>query len=305
MSTPSRSTKNQDPALIYAPPRVRDQTQQMPIEPSLPRAEWPLEIQRFGSISTFGDDHAIRGTLPVLALQPEGVPGPPEANSRGPWKIALWACSVAGLAALGVWTMVLGPGARLFGHQDSRENLPVAPASADLSERDLLSYATATRRAEQPDVQPSPGQEVPREPGNDTHLAAASEGASATSAGPAPSMAAPKPSSTVESPAPALVTRHLDRDEVASLINRGEGLIKSGDLSSARLALRRAAEAGDVHAALLLAGTFDPNLLEKLGFQEQGIDVAMARFWYERAAQLGSAEAPGRLQQLATKMPLH
>ena len=44
MSTPSRSTKNQDPALIYAPPRVRDQTQQMPIEPSLPRAGWPLEI---------------------------------------------------------------------------------------------------------------------------------------------------------------------------------------------------------------------------------------------------------------------
>ena len=257
MSTPSRSTKNQDPALVYAPPRVRDQTQQMPIEPSLPRAEWPLEIQRFGSISTFGDDHAIRGTLPVLALQPEGVPGPPEANSRGPWKIALWACSVAGLAALGVWTMVLGPGARLFGHQDSREDLPVAPAS--FSER----------------------------------------------AGPAPSMAAPKPSPTVESPAPALVTRHLDRDEVASLINRGEGLIKSGDLSSARLALRRAAEAGDVHAALLLAGTFDPNLLEKLGFQEQGIDVAMARYRYERAAQLGSAEAPGRLQQLATKMPLH
>ena len=60
-----------------------------------------------------------------------------------------------------------------------------------------------------------------------------------------------------------------------------------------------------MHAALLLAGTFDPNLLEKLGFQEQGTDVAMARFWYERAAQLGSAEAPGRLQQLATKMPLH
>ena len=305
MSTPSRSTKNQDPALVYAPPRVRDQTQQMPIEPSLPRAEWPLEIQRFGSISTFGDDHVIRGTLPALALQPESVPGPPEANSRGPWKIALWACSVAGLAALGVWTMVLGPGARLFGHQDSRENLPVAPASANLGERDLLSYATATRRAEQPDVQPSPGQEVPREPGNDTHLAAASEGAIATSAGPATSMAAPKPSSTVDSPAPALVTRHLDRDEVASLINRGEGLIKSGDLSSARLALRRAAEAGDAHAALLLAGTFDPALLEKLGFQEQGIDVAMARFWYERAAQLGSAEAPGRLQQLATKMPLH
>jgi len=86
---------------------------------------------------------------------------------------------------------------------------------------------------------------------------------------------------------------------VVSLINRGEDLIKSGDLSSARLALRRAAEAGDARAALLLAGTFDSNLLEKMSFQDWKADAAMARFWYERAAQLGSAEASGRLQQLA------
>jgi len=174
MSTPSRSIKNQDPALIYAPPRVRDQTQQMPIEPSLPRAEWPLEIQRFNRSLTFGGDHAAGGMPPARVLQSEGVPDPPEplVNSRGVRKIALWACGAAGLAALGVWTMILGPGATLFGHQDSRENLPAAPASADLSERDLLSYATATRRAKQPDVQRSLGQEVPREPGNDTHLAA-------------------------------------------------------------------------------------------------------------------------------------
>ena len=126
-----------------------------------------------------------------------------------------------------------------------------------------------------------------------------SGGAIATSAVPAPSKAAPQPPSTVQTPAPALVTRHLDSDEVVSLINRGEDLIKSGDLSSARLALRRAAEADDARAALLLAGTFDPNLLEKIRFQESKADAAMARFWYERAAQLGSAEASGRLQQLA------
>ena len=301
MSTPTRSAKDRDPALTYAPPRMCDQTQQTPIEPSLPRAEWPLEIQRFGSSLTFGGDHAAGGIVPAQLLQSERVPEPPEplVNSRGVWKIAPWACGAAGLAALGVWTMVLGPGATLFGHQDSRENLPAAPASADLSERDLLSYATATRRAKQPDVQRSLGQEVPREPGNDTHLAATSEGPIATSAVPAPSKAAPQPPSTVQTPAPALVTRHLDSDEVVSLINRGEDLIKSGDLSLARLALRRAAEAGDARAALLLAGTFDPNLLEKIRFQESKADAAMARFWYERAAQLGSAEASGRLQQLA------
>jgi len=61
MSTPTRSATDRDPALTYTPPRMSDQTQQTPIEPSLPRAEWPLEIQRFGSISTFGDDHVIRG----------------------------------------------------------------------------------------------------------------------------------------------------------------------------------------------------------------------------------------------------
>ena len=36
MNTPTRSAKNPDPAFTYAPPRVRDQTQWTPIEPSLP-----------------------------------------------------------------------------------------------------------------------------------------------------------------------------------------------------------------------------------------------------------------------------
>jgi hypothetical protein len=49
-----------------------------------------------------------------------------------------------------------------------------------------------------------------------------------------------------------------------------------------------------MHAALALAGTFDPNLLA----QSFAADVVMARFWYERAKQLGSSEAPRRLEQL-------
>jgi len=49
-----------------------------------------------------------------------------------------------------------------------------------------------------------------------------------------------------------------------------------------------------MHAALALAGTFDPNLLA----QSLAADVVMARFWYEPAKQLGSSEAPRRLEQL-------
>ena len=98
--------------------------------------------------------------------------------------------------------------------------------------------------------------------------------------------------------APDLITRQLDGDEVTSLVKRGETFIMSGDLASARLLLQRAAEAGDVHAALALAGTFDPNLLGN----GLGADAAMARLWYVRAARLGSAEAAQRLQQLATQV---
>jgi hypothetical protein len=99
---------------------------------------------------------------------------------------------------------------------------------------------------------------------------------------------------TAQTMAPGFVTRQLERDEVVLLVKRGEDFITSGDLSSARLVLQRAAEAGDMHASLALAGTFDPNLLAK-GF---AADVVMARFWYERAKQFGSTEAPRRLEQL-------
>jgi hypothetical protein len=98
---------------------------------------------------------------------------------------------------------------------------------------------------------------------------------------------------------PDFVTRHLDADELASMLRRADDLINTGDLSSARLLLRRVAEAGDARAAFTLAGTFDPNVFKALGLQDGALDIALARLWYERAAQLGSADAPRRLQQLA------
>ena len=93
----------------------------------------------------------------------------------------------------------------------------------------------------------------------------------------------------------------LDPNEIASALKRADDLIASGDLAAARLVLRRAANAGDARAATTLAGTYDPAILEKLGVHGFVPDVAMARAWYEKAKKFGSAEAPRRLELLASR----
>jgi hypothetical protein len=103
------------------------------------------------------------------------------------------------------------------------------------------------------------------------------------------------------SPAKSFVIRQLDREEIADLMRRGEEFIATGDFASARLVLQRAAEGGDPRAALTLAGTYDPIVLEKLGIQGFASDIATARIWYERAKEFGSAEALRRLEMLASR----
>ena len=102
---------------------------------------------------------------------------------------------------------------------------------------------------------------------------------------------------------PGDAIHHLDPSEIASSLRRGNELIASGDLAAARLVLRRAANAGDAHAAMTLAGTYDPVVLEKLGVHGFVPDAAMARVWYEKAKKFGSAAAPEpeRLELLANK----
>jgi hypothetical protein len=103
--------------------------------------------------------------------------------------------------------------------------------------------------------------------------------------------------------------RQLDRQEIADLMRRGQKFIVAGDLASARLVLQRAAEAGEPGAALMLAGTYDPIMLEKVGVQGfapdivQGFvpDVALARTWYKWAKEFGSMEAVRRLEMLTSR----
>lgn len=102
------------------------------------------------------------------------------------------------------------------------------------------------------------------------------------------------------SPNPAAV-RVLDAETIVLLVKQGEQLVEVGDFAAARPLFQPAAQADDAKAALALGATYDPIVFA--GRRTVGInaDVAKARFWYQKAASLGSAEARRRLDLLANR----
>jgi hypothetical protein len=127
----------------------------------------------------------------------------------------------------------------------------------------------------------------------------------------APSLVSPTTGTAVPSPAagpqhpaapgPSAAAPGPDREEVAALIARGQTYLANGDVLSARLVFRRAAETGDAQATLALGGTYDPLVLRSLGVIGVAADPAQARGWYRKAADLGSREAPQHIDQLAQR----
>ena len=92
--------------------------------------------------------------------------------------------------------------------------------------------------------------------------------------------------------------RRIDPDELAALLKRAKSLLAIGDITSARLLLERAADAQEADAALMLAGTYDPQVLGVQDMRSISPDPATARLWYQKAAQLGSSDASRRLSQI-------
>lgn len=118
--------------------------------------------------------------------------------------------------------------------------------------------------------------------------------------GASPREGAPRPDTVTRAVAPPeerRVVSPMSRDEINSLLKRGQALIAAGDIASARLILTRLAEAGSMDACLALAGTFDAAELAELHVVGVQPDSAKARAWYLKAAELGSPEAKRRLQQ--------
>jgi hypothetical protein len=125
--------------------------------------------------------------------------------------------------------------------------------------------------------------------------AAAAPAAVAPTAAAAPTAVAP---TAAAAPVAAPPARKLDADELATLMNRAKLLLTAGDIPSARLLLERAADAQDANAALMLARTYDPEVLGTKDARNVMPDPAMARTWYQQAARFGSTDAQRRLAQL-------
>jgi hypothetical protein len=118
--------------------------------------------------------------------------------------------------------------------------------------------------------------------------------------GQAPAAAATLAEPQVQIQAPVSPPHRIDPSEVAAALKRASALIASKDIAAARLVLQRVANDGDAQAAVTLAETYDPAILERLSVYGMAPDIAMARQWYETAARLGSTEASQRLAVLAS-----
>jgi len=102
--------------------------------------------------------------------------------------------------------------------------------------------------------------------------------------------------------APAKTLSPQQAAQLAGLVQKGDEQMRVGNISAARLLYRHAAENGLAAAALAMAATFDESELQKLPVRGAiTADAKQARHWYEKARELGSAEAGQRLQRLGSR----
>ena len=89
-----------------------------------------------------------------------------------------------------------------------------------------------------------------------------------------------------------------ERERALRLVKKGHEQLAQGGIAQARLLYERAADAGLVLGAMAMAATYDPAELDRLGLLGLKPDREAARRWYERARQLGGADAEQQLRRL-------
>lgn len=310
MSSPIHQSDDLDPALRYAPRWVRDRAS-LAGRP-LRRAARPA----LRANPDFSGDRAMVELQRQLMLDPDAIPEPAFDDARTLKPIVLRFFGVTALAALLAWGIVSFPSVKKAGEI----------LSADVR-TPAMTGDPATLVLPQPvnaAPQSSPAQSAADDPMQSSRSEAMSDPALPRSADPAktladagtppevvrPLVASPPPATMLEpqaapavSPAATMAPAdaaapHVDDAEITAMINRGKDLLMSGDIVSARLLLRRAADAGNAEAALALGATFDPLVIRRLGAVGMRPDIVQAKQWYQRAAELGSASAESQLAKL-------
>ena len=105
-------------------------------------------------------------------------------------------------------------------------------------------------------------------------------------------------------PAVAGVVRMLDPAELERALGlhaKGQEQLERGNIYAARRFFERAAGIGLAQSAVALADTYDPDELTKRRVVGIEPDVEAAKKWYEKARELGAAEASDRLRRLGAR----
>jgi len=269
-------------------------------QPSQPRTDIGLRLAETGSSEEKGGlEEMIRRVW--APLKPELMPPPPREEMRLPGLglVAglVGAVGVAAAIALVVANVVRIPTINAAVEDEAGRSQSVS--AAVLGKLPQIEAAQASvQSAEAPP--PPTGPMLATTQTSAVAVTPPSAVALATSPVVEPAQPDTKTPATAAIPEPRAAVS-LTRDEMASLLKRGQDLIAAGDIASGRLMLTHLAEAGDAKASFILAGTFDAAVLANLRVVGVQPDPAKARAWYARAAEQGSVEAKQRLQQSALR----
>ncbi len=305
MSSPIHPVEDLDPALRYAPRWARDRVSPLPGRPLPPPAARPARR----ASPEFSGDRALVELQHQLILDPDAIPEPSADDEGALRPIVLRFSAVMGLAALIAWGVVSIPGMKKAGDIISPDvrapAMTIDPAkdpakSADRVQADSTNAVPTVNKGSVAMNDPPPAALPGPVVASIAPVPAimASQPATVAPQPVSPPAAAPTAPLVTPTPATNATAPHIDNAEIAAMIKRGKDILMSGDIISARLLLRRAADAGSAEAALALGATFDPIVIRRLGAVGMTPDTAQARQWYQRAADLGSAEAMGQLAKL-------
>jgi len=266
-------------------------------------------------------EEAPQASLEALALERE----PRRRHHRGAWMPAafLLCLAIVGgaltpghrIASLSDW---LRPLDDLISHELTGKDLTSEPAPAPPSAM-IAAVPPVAASAEpqppavakveaQPITPPAPAPVTPTEEPKPTAPAAEATEEPITPPAPAPvappleppaAMAAVATPPAMELPRPPPPSAA----HTAALVARGDVLVSSRDIASARLYYERAAGLGDGRGALRMGETFDPVFLERAGIRGTRGDAQEALSWYRRARDLGDAEADRLLKNLEPRHP--
>jgi TPR repeat protein len=103
------------------------------------------------------------------------------------------------------------------------------------------------------------------------------------------------------SPAPVPKMDPGKREWALRLHAQGSEQLQRGNVYAARKFFELAAEAGLAQSAVAVASTYDPDELARLNVVGLQPDAEAARKWYEKARELGAAEATERLRRLGSR----